>query len=90
MIKFESFANSIDNIELKPSESFAEIKNEGPISKEQAIAFWDDIFDEKEPKETFDIFDYLPEIFGRSEKEFEFDVDFTDDLAECLDEFDED
>lgn len=87
MVKFDALLNKSDIVETKPSEFHAEIYSDECFSKEKAKSFWNDVFGKKG---TFDEEEYLPEIFGCSEDEFKFIIDYTDKLTKCLNGFETD
>ncbi len=81
MIKFGEVSSELQKNNLDVINAYKEIKPQESLSKESADDYWNDIFDsEVDETET----DLLLEVFDRSEDEFEFDIEISDDIIEMI------
>lgn len=83
MIKFGEMSSEVQKINPENTEAFKEIKPQEEMSKESADDYWENLFngeiDEAESEEEL-----LYDVFDRSEDEFVFDFEFSDDIVELL------
>ena len=77
---FETSHNDIGYINIKP-----ESKN----SVEEADSFWDSVFEEQKPKETFPEELLIMEAFDRDESEISIRYEISDNVSEILKLFDD-
>lgn len=89
MIHFQDTDTKNDTPELLRYTEYQNIKPSAPLSKEQAIRFWDNRFADtfqEEDRESCEE-DIWGEIFGRDENEFTFDFEIDENLRALLDRF---
>lgn len=83
MIRFGEISSELHKSSLDNTSAYREIKPKEALSKEAADDYWNDIF-ENETDVQEDDTDLLLEVFDRSEDEFIFDFEISDDITELI------
>ena len=83
MIKFGEMSSEVQKVNPENTEAFREIKPQEEMSKEAADDYWENFFNgEIDEAESED--ELLYDVFDRSEDEFVFDFEVSDDIIELL------
>lgn len=82
MIKFGDVSSELHNNSPEDTNAYKEIKPQESLSKEAADNYWDNLFDNEIETPEFD--ELLFSVFDRSEDEFDFDFEISDDIIELL------
>ena len=83
MIKFGDVSSELQKNNLEDTNAYKEIKPQEAISKETADDYWNNFFENEIETPEFDD-DLLFSVFDRSEDEFDFDFELSDDIIELL------
>ena len=83
MIKFGEMSSEVQKANSENTDAFKEIKPQEEMSKETADDYWENLFNgEIDDAESED--ELLYDVFERSEDEFDFDFEVSDDIVELL------
>ena len=82
MIKFGDVSSELHNNSPEDTNAYKEIKPQEALSKEAADDYWDNLFENEIETPVFD--ELLFSVFDRSEDEFDFDFEVSDDIIELL------
>ncbi len=83
MIKFGEVSSELQRNNLEDTNAYKEIKPQEALSKELAEDYWNNLFEgELEVPETDE--NLLFDVFDRSEDEFDFDFEISDDIVELI------
>lgn len=83
MIRFGEVSSELQRNNLEDTNAYKEIKPQEALSKESADDYWNHIFENKvEVPETDE--NLLFDVFDRSEDEFNFDFEISDDIVELI------
>lgn len=82
MIKFGDVSSELHNNSPEDTNAYKEIKPQEALSKESADNYWDNLFENEIETPEFD--ELLFSVFDRSEDEFDFDFEVSDDIIELL------
>ena len=82
MIKFGDVSSELHNNSPEDTNAYKEIKPQEALSKEAADDYWDNLFENEIEMPEFD--ELLFSVFDRSEDEFDFDLEVSDDIIELL------
>ena len=82
MIKFGDVSSELHNNSSEDTNAYKEIKPQEALSKESADNYWDNLFENEIETPEFD--ELLFSVFDRSEDEFDFDFEVSDDIIELL------
>ena len=82
MIKFGDVSSELHNNSPEDTNAYKEIKPQEALSKEAADDYWDNLFENEIETPEFD--ELLFSVFDRSEDEFDFDFEVSDDIIELL------
>ena len=83
MIKFGDVSAELQRNSLEDTNAYKEIKPQEALSKEMADDYWDNLFENEIETPEFDD-ELLFSVFDRSEDEFDFDFEISDDIIELL------
>ena len=83
MIKFGDVSSELHNNSPEDTNAYKEIKPQEALSKEMADDYWDNLFENEIETPEFDD-ELLFSVFDRSEDEFDFDFEISDDIIELL------
>lgn len=83
MIKFGDVSSELQKNSLEDTNAYKEIKPQEALSKEMADDYWDNLFENEIETPEFDD-ELLFSVFDRSEDEFDFDFEISDDIIELL------
>lgn len=83
MIKFGDVSSELQKNSLEDTNAYKEIKPQEALSKEMADDYWDNLFENEIETPEFDD-ELLFSVFDRSENEFDFDFEISDDIIELL------
>ena len=83
MIKFGDVSSELQKNNLEDTNAYKEIKPQEALSKEMADDYWDNLFENEIETPEFDD-ELLFSVFDRSEDEFDFDFEISDDIIELL------
>ena len=83
MIKFGEVSSELQKNSLEDTNSYKEIKPQEALSKESADDYWNNLFESEGgvPETEADL---LFDVFDRSEDEFDFDFEISDDIIELI------
>lgn len=82
MIKSGDVSSELHNNSPEDTNAYKEIKPQEALSKESADNYWDNLFENEIETPEFD--ELLFSVFDRSEDEFDFDFEVSDDIIELL------
>lgn len=83
MIKFGEVSSELQKNNLEDTNTYREIKPQEALSKESADDYWNNLFEnEVDVPETDE--NLLFDVFDRSEDEFDFDFEISDDIIELI------
>lgn len=83
MIKFGDVSSELQKNSLEDTNAYKEIKPQEALSKEMADDYWDNLFENEIETPEFDD-ELLFSVFDRSEDEFDFDFEISDDIIGLL------
>ena len=83
MIKFGDVSSELQKNSLEDTNAYKEIKPQEALSKEMADDYWNNLFENEIETPEFDD-ELLFSVFDRSENEFDFDFEISDDIIELL------